>query len=796
MEQQSSLSSNMGTENYAALEQFERLTGLSLAYDRSGGPYTDVYGLAATLYYMVVGESPLFSARGRAETIALGNSIDQFMWEKLKVAGVSDRVREAIMGGMQVLPQDRFQAIGDFLAALQPQQSAQSKQTAMKTGDLLRNRYRIERALAKGGFGETYLAVDLDSPGQRQVVVKHLKPIRRDEEALKLAKRMFESEAKVLEELGSNSDRMPVLYAYFEEGEEFYLVQEFIAGQTLTAELAGRKLLESETIAVLQEILMGLAEVHSKNKIHRDLKPDNIIRRASDGKLVLIDFGAVKEVRQASLTTPHPSMSVSVGIGTRGYMPAEQAIGFPRPASDVYAVGAIGIQCLTGQHPNTLFDEDLLALRWQHLCRVNQDLAKLLERMVAQQVGDRFSNALEVQGAIKEMLAARQPKPTVQPSVPSQVVKPQPTPQPPTAQPPQGRSRSAGQKRTVANGDVASRRSFLKWLGFGGVGAASVFALSQLFKKSTTTTTPGELIEPSTSKSPSLSKGTQTGSALQLTIVQYTSVKLDSFGKVVARPTGKAEVFTEVLSNGVALTMVKIPAGSFMMGSPASEKGHSDDERPQRRVTVPEFYMGQTEVTQAQWQAIMGNNPAYFKDDDKLPVEPVTWPNAMDFCAKLSQKMGLTYRLPSEAEWEYACRAGTTTPFAFGETITPEVVNYNGNYPYGSAAKGEYRQKATPVGSFPANGFGLYDMHGNVWEWCLDEYFDTYNGAPVDGSPRGDIKSYKIDDKRLLRGGSWFDNAYSCRSANRNHDFAGVRYNNIGFRVVAVAPSTPSRQSS
>ncbi len=492
-------------------------------------------------------------------------------------------------------------------------------------------------------------------------------------------------------------------------------------------------------------------------------------------------------------------------------MPAEQAIGFPRPASDVYAVGAIGIQCLTGQHPNTLFDEDLLALRWQHLCKVGQDVAKLLERMVAQQASDRFGNALEVQGAIEQILAARQPKPAPQPvqqPVSQQVVSPQS--QPPAAQPvqrSQGRSQSRpaaktppvspAASRAKVNGGWASRRSFLKWLGFGGAGAVSVFALSQLFKESKTTTTPAESIEPSTSKSPSASKGNQTGSALQLTTVQYTSVKLDSSGKVVARPTGKAEVFTEVLSNGVTLTMVKIPAGSLMMGSPASEKDRSDGEGPQRRVTVPEFYMGQTEVTQAQWQAIMGNNPAYFKGDNKLPVEEVSWLDAMDFCAKLSQKEGRTYRLPSEAEWEYACRAGTTTPFAFGETITPQIVNYDGNYPYRSTVKGEYRQKTTPVGSFPANGFGLYDMHGNVWEWCLDEYFDTYNDAPVDGSPRGDIKSRNADKQRLLRGGSWSDNAYHCRSAYRRHVAASIRdYGYMGFRVVAVAPSTPSRQNS
>jgi eukaryotic-like serine/threonine-protein kinase len=202
----------------------------------------------------------------------------------------------------------------------------------MNPGNLLRNRYRIEKALAIGGFGETYLAIDLDYPGQRQVVVKQLKPAQSDPATLEVARRLFESEAQVLADLGETSDRLPALYACFEEQREFYLVQEFIAGQTLTMDLAGRQLSESQTVEILQEILAGLQVVHGKNKIHRDLKPDNIMRRTQDGKLVLIDFGAVKEVRQATNLGKH--LSASIGIGTLGYMPTEQAIGFPRLASD------------------------------------------------------------------------------------------------------------------------------------------------------------------------------------------------------------------------------------------------------------------------------------------------------------------------------------------------------------------------------------------------------------------------------------------------------------------------------
>jgi eukaryotic-like serine/threonine-protein kinase len=674
----------------------------------------------------------------------------------------------------------------------------------MNPGDLLRNRYRIEKALAAGGFGETYLAVDLDYPGQRQVVVKHLKPAHSDPKTLEIARRLFESEAKVLAELGETSDRLPALYAYFEEQGEFYLVQEFIAGQTLTNELGGQQLSEVQTIGVLQEILAGLVVVHGKNKIHRDLKPDNIIRRAKDGKLVLIDFGAVKEVRQATNLGVKP-LSASIGIGTQGYMPTEQAIGFPRLASDVYAVGAIGIQCLTGQAPHGLFDESVLALRWQHLCQVSTGLAEVLEKMVAQQPNERYENGLVAREAIDRLLVARQPSPPTMPSpaAPIQQSKP-PTPAPtqkayvppvqPAAQTVKVKTQAPDRGGNSANN--RSRRNFLKWLGFGGVGVVGVLALNQLGKNSSTSqvetvTTTFSSSKPDTDSSPLM----KSRSASKLTKIQFTSVKLDSYGKIVDRPAGSAEIFTEDLGNAISLTMVKIPAGKFTMGSPTSEKNRDQDESPQHQVTLPAFFLGQMLVTQAQWQSIMGNNPSHFTGDSKLPVDSVTWLEAMDFCQKLSQKTGHTYRLPNEAEWEYACRAGTTTPFAFGETITPVVVNYKGDFPYASAAKEEYRQKTTIVGSFPANPFGLHDMHGNLWEWCLDEWFNNYNGAHLDGSAL--LKDNDSRQKRLLRGGSWRDGSGTCRSANRLKGATSFVYDyDVGLRVVSVLTSSTSRQSS
>lgn len=236
------------------------------------------------------------------------------------------------------------------------------------------------------------------------------------------------------------------------------------------------------------------------------------------------------------------------------------------------------------------------------------------------------------------------------------------------------------------------------------------------------------------------------------------------------------------LGGGVKLDLAWIPAGSFTMGSPAGEKDRGGDEGPQHRVAFAQgFWMGQTEVTQAQYEQVMGRNPSKWKGAD-LPVENVSWNDAQEFCREASRILGAEVRLPSEAEWEYACRAGTTTPFHYGDSLDSTMANFAGNYPYGNGRKGEYRQRTIPVKSFRPNAWGLFDMHGNVWEWCEDCYHDTYNGAPTDGtawlSPSG--------SSRVLRGGSWSFSAWGCRSAYRGRrgpGGAGIIY---GFRVVVM----------
>jgi len=242
------------------------------------------------------------------------------------------------------------------------------------------------------------------------------------------------------------------------------------------------------------------------------------------------------------------------------------------------------------------------------------------------------------------------------------------------------------------------------------------------------------------------------------------------------------------LGDGVTLKMVYIPAGEFLMGSPPGEEGRYEDEGPQHRVTLTRgFFMGIDEITQAQWQTVMRSDPARFKGDDR-PVEQVNWYDCQNFIKKLNAGAMGPFRLPTEAEWEYACRAGATTPFHFGETISTDQANYNGQQPYGNGRKGIRRGSTTPAGTFPPNAWGLYDMHGNVNEWCQDWYGEDYYAS----SPAADPQGPEAGTSRVLRDGAWNSPPRDCRSAGRGRwppDGRVVSFGELGFRVASSAPT-------
>lgn len=262
------------------------------------------------------------------------------------------------------------------------------------------------------------------------------------------------------------------------------------------------------------------------------------------------------------------------------------------------------------------------------------------------------------------------------------------------------------------------------------------------------------------------------------TTLELETPTLNEKGQVIARTHLSVEQFSEGLGNGTALEMVLIPSGGFQMGSPRHLA--NPDEGPQHFVNIKSFMMSKFLITQRQWKAILGKlPPCRFKGDD-LPVERVSWNEAQRFCQRLSKETGRDYRLPSEAQWEYACRAGTTSPFSFGETLTTEFANFNGQHTFRSEPPGPYYHATNEGGKFPPNAFGLYDMHGNLWEWCADNWLDDYSASPRDGSSFQDRSSRY----RVVRGGSWHEPPGLCRSAARLRVLQSDAEEVIGFRVV------------
>jgi uncharacterized protein (TIGR02996 family) len=258
------------------------------------------------------------------------------------------------------------------------------------------------------------------------------------------------------------------------------------------------------------------------------------------------------------------------------------------------------------------------------------------------------------------------------------------------------------------------------------------------------------------------------------------------------------------LENSIGMRFALIPPGTFLMGSPTKEKVRNEDEGPQHEVQISRhFYLGVVPVTQTQYQQVTRGKPSYFRpggggkeqvqglDTADFPVENVSWEDALAFCQKLSEKAEekrerRVYILPSEAQWEYGCRGGapSSNPFHYGPSLCSTQANFDGNYPSGGGAEGPYLERPTPVGSYQPNAFGLYDMHGNVWEWCQDWYAEDYYA----GSPGKDPPGPATGEHRVLRGGSWDDFAGYCRSACRGRLEPGVRDFNVGFRVACLLP--------
>ena len=623
------------------------------------------------------------------------------------------------------------------------------------SGLLLQNRYRVVVRLGGGGFGDTFEINEV-----RTNKTKVLKVLTNNSQK---AIEAFKQEAEVLSQLNHPSIPKVEPGAYFEHYSRnsktpiHCFVIEKIEGENLHEYMKKnslRPINQTTAIEWLKDLLIILEQVHNKNFFHRDIKPSNVMLRVGDTQLVLIDFGTVREVTNTVMI----QQGGVTGFNSPGYTPSEQLTGNAVKQSDFFALGRTFVYLLTGKEPldQEMYDSYHATLNWRNYApQISKMLADLLDEMMQTLYKDRPQNTQEILQRIAKIEKALQPPPP----------KPQLQPQPIKYQP---KPISQKQKNTT-------RRDFIQTVSLVVGGAVIAVVGQNLFSgKENQTSTPKITTSPNTPTPEPTPKITTP----PLQTFSFEVVTTDATGSITNRRNASAKYFTEDLGNGVLLEMVEIPGGTFMMGSPANEAERDSDESPKHQVTVPSFCMGKYELTQAQYQAIMGNNPANFKGNNR-PVENVSWDDAVAFCQKLSQRTGKKYRLPSEAEWEYACRAGTTTPFYFGERITPELVNYDGNYSYASAPKGQYRQQTTDVGTFPPNAFGLYDMHGNVLEWCQDGYQENYINAPTDGS------ASTVLSAKLLRGGSWDYNARDCRSAFRHGGLRDSRRYYCGFRVVS-----------
>ena len=598
----------------------------------------------------------------------------------------------------------------------------------------------IERVLGAGGFGITYLAQDTNL--DRRVVIKENLPVQfcfRDPGSMNVAPRHttgedvenfkwslenFAKEAAMLASL-DHPGIVKVLRSFQAFGTA-YFVMPFVEGVALDDLISQRRkegqvFTEEELLDLLERTLSALDHLHDRGIYHRDIKPGNLLI-TNDGVPVLIDFGSARQrLSERSMTV----------LESAGYTPFEQlqSRGNVGPWSDLYAFGGTLCKALTGEAPpkanDRAFDDPFIPLaeRQELASRYSQEFLSSIDKALASRIAERWQNAGEwkkalMSGAVVGMKQARTaPKPLTDESL-----------SPPLP--------AAKGKRWAWVVVALVILSCSVWLAKGSRGA------SKPGSKDATVVLPGGLV-----------------------------ITSEPSGALVKNAAGEERDFE--IAPGVKMTMCWIPPGEFMMGSPAGELGRYGDEDQHRVRITKAFWLAKTETTQAQWRAVMGNNPSLFKGDN-LPVEGVSWNDIAGpggFIEKANKATAVGeggFSLPTEAQWEYACRAGETGLYSGG--TLDQVAWYDGN-------SGD---KTHPVGSKKPNAWGLHDMHGNVWEWCADWYGDELSGG-ID--PQGASTGVN----RVYRGGSWYDGAASCRAAGRLGYYPAL-YFFLGFRP-ALVPS-------
>jgi len=685
---------------------------------------------------------------------------------------------------------------------------------------LLHEQFLLGRVLGgkPGGFGITYLSWDLKL--QMRVAIKEylprdlagramdgatVAPHSRDEgELFRGGLEQFLVEARTLAQL--DHPNIVRVRHFFEANATAYLVMDYYEGISLAEHLdnQGGRLPEESAKQLLLPILDGLRAVHAKGFLHRDVKPQNIYLAKTDSggvRPILLDFGAARQAMGER------SRSLSVVVSA-GYAPFEQyqRKGKQGPWTDLYAAAAVLYRAVTGQTPPEATDRiSADELKPASAFGVTPGLSDALSAALAVAPEARPQSVQEFQARLwgsqpapsTSSLSAAPPTPVSPPQpaaashdpsltsrgrrwwlVPAVLVPVlallgvafwyQNKPRPPSGASPASvpaEARSAPALRPPAPPPVV-RQGYLQ------VSVNTTEANVQVDGRTVGRASAGQPLN--------LDQGLPVGEVEVLVSAtgyqeQRRRVAIKDNAWAQAHFTLKTEPPTRQTFEP---ELVQIDGGCFQMGSPESEEGHDSDEN-QHRVCVEDFAIGKYEVTQAQWEAVMGGNPSKFSGCTDCPVERVSWNDVQDYIAKLNARTAKHYRLPTEAEWEYAARAGTQTPFWSGACIDTDQANYDGNYDYdGCGAKtGVYRKKTLPVGSLQANPWGLYDVAGNVWEWTCSVYGEDYGGAESECASKNDTGS------RSLRGGSWYFGPRWVRAADRSGYAPDIRYGSIGFRL-------------
>jgi formylglycine-generating enzyme required for sulfatase activity len=654
-----------------------------------------------------------------------------------------------------------------------------------KPGLLIRNNYRLVEQLGSGGMCVVWKAIDL---------IQETGEARNSEVAIKFLSRNFKRHPDALKALVREFNRYNrlshpnILKAHNLDciGDTYFLVMELLKGiplkQFIKSHPSGISLIEAKPI--IKDMAEALAYAHQEGIAHLDFKPANVFYDPDDNIAKLIDFGIARPLEQSerdetrfdpgslgAITDPYASYEMLLALDTE---PRDDNELEPDPRDDIYGLACVTYELLSGKHPFKRKKATIAKykkLSPNPIKGLNNKQNQALWRALAFYRDERTPTASQFLAELfpeKKWLSWAEDRATKQRRQLEQKVAEE------RRQAELARQQAEENRRLLEQAEEKIRQLEQK--------VAEERRQAELARQQAE-----EKIRQLEIEKQKVAEERRQAEENKGKLFKFQIVTVNARGKIIKRIPKKARYQTEDLGNGVTLEMVYIPEGRFLMGSPETEKGRNSDEGPQHQVTLEPFYMGKYPVTQAQYKAVMGKNPSYFKSWFKgknRPVEQVSWHDAVEFCKRLSEMTGRTYRLPSEAQWEYAIRAGTTTPFYFGETITSKLANYNGNYTYASESKGVYRGKTTDVGSFPPNAFGLYDMHGNVWEWCADTWHDNYDGAPTDGSVWEEDTSR---NNRVLRGGSWFRSAGFCRAAFRSWYVPVAGLVGVGFRVVWVA---------